>query len=175
MPDPMPLLRELNALAKAEDPTRPTTLATCCEGRLFAPGVEVPPTAQVTDLGGANRYFGWYFGKPEDLDGNLETLRALRPRQPLAVTEYGAGGATTMHTDDVLGGPVDSRGRNQPEEYESYIHERNWETLASKPYLWGTWLWNSFDFATTIRREGDADDINTKGLVTYDRKIRKDA
>lgn len=174
-PDPMPLLRELNALAKAEDPSRPTTLATCCEGRVFAPGVEVPITAAAADLGGANRYFGWYFGKPEDLGGHLDVLHATRPDQPLSVTEYGAGGATTIHTDDVLGGPVDSRGRNQPEEYESYIHEQNWGTLAGKPYLWATWLWNAFDFATTIRREGDANDINTKGLVTYDRKIRKDA
>lgn len=174
-PDPMPLLHELNALAKAEDPSRPTTLATCCEGRVFAPGVEVPITAVAADLGGANRYFGWYFGKPSDLDAHLDALHAARPRQPLSVTEYGAGGATTIHTDDVLGGPVDSRGRNQPEEYESYIHEQNWATLASKPYLWGTWLWNAFDFATTVRREGDANDINTKGLVTYDRKIRKDA
>ena len=57
----------------------------------------------------------------------------------------------------------------------SYIHEEAWRTLSSKPYLWGSWLWNSFDFATTVRREGDADDINTKGLVTYDRKTKKDA
>jgi hypothetical protein len=81
----------------------------------------------------------------------------------------------TIHTDDVLGGPIDSRGRTQPEEYESYIHETAWAALSRKSYLWGTWLWNAFDFATTIRHEGDADDINTKGLVTYDRKIRKDA
>lgn len=174
-PDPMPLLRELNALAKAEDPSRPTTLATCCEGRIFAPGVEVPTTAEATDLSGANRYYGWYLGKPEDLSGHLDDLRARRPRQPLSVSEYGAGGATTIHTDNVLGGPVDSRGRNQPEEYLSYVHEQNWATLSGKPYLWGTWIWNAFDFATTIRREGDAEDINTKGLVTYDRQIRKDA
>jgi beta-galactosidase len=57
----------------------------------------------------------------------------------------------------------------------SYIHEDAWPTLAAKPYLWGTWLWNGNDFATTVRREGDANDINTKGLVTYDRKTRKDA
>lgn len=175
LPDPLPLLNELNALAKETDPSRPTALATCCEGRLFAAGVEVPVVAQAADLGGANRYFGWYFGTPEDLGPNLEALRAKRPNQPLSVTEYGAGGALTIHTDNVLGGPIDSRGRAQPEEYESYIHERNWETLAAKPYLWGTWLWNSFDFATTVRSEGDAQDINTKGLVTYDRQVRKDA
>lgn len=174
-PDPMPLLHALNALAKQEDPSRPTTMATCCEGRVFAGGVDVPTTAVAADLGGANRYFGWYFGTPDDLGPHLDALRAKRPQQPLSVTEYGAGGATTIHTDNVLGGPIDSRGRAQPEEYQSYIHERNWETLASKPYLWGTWLWNSFDFATTVRNEGDANDINTKGLVTYDRAIRKDA
>jgi beta-galactosidase len=173
--DPMPLLRELNALAHAEDPNRPTALATCCEGRVFAPGVEVPTTAAAADLGGANRYFGWYFGAPADLGPHLDALHALRPKQPLSVTEYGAGGAISLHTDDVLGGPVDSRGRTQPEEYESYIHETAWAALSHRPYLWATWLWNGFDFATTIRREGDADDINTKGLVTYDRKVRKDA
>ena len=174
-PDPMPLLRVLNDLAHAEDPSRPTALATCCEGRVFAPGVEVPTTAAAADLGGANRYFGWYFGAPEDLGPHLDALHALRPKQPLSVSEYGAGGAISLHTDDVLGGPVDSRGRTQPEEYESHIHETAWAALSKRPYLWATWLWNAFDFATTIRREGDADDINTKGLVTYDRKVRKDA
>jgi beta-galactosidase len=174
-PDPMPLLKALNTLAHQEDSSRPTALATCCEGRVFAAGVDVPTTAEAADLGGANRYFGWYFGAPDDLGPHLDALRAKRPRQPLSVTEYGAGGGVTIHTDDVLGGPIDSRGRIQPEEYESYIHETAWAALSQRPYLWGTWLWNAFDFATTIRHEGDADDINTKGLVTYDRRIRKDA
>lgn len=173
--DPRPLLRELNALAKAEDPMRPTVQANCCEGRLFAGDVEIPIVAPETDLSGVNRYFGWYYGDVDDLGPHLDATRRKRPAQPLAVTEYGAGGAVTMHTDDPRGGPPDSRGRNQPEEYMSYVHEHAWGTLQSKPYLWGAWLWNSFDFATTVRREGDANDINTKGLVTYDRKIKKDA
>jgi beta-galactosidase len=173
--DPLPLLRELNALAKAEDPTRPTVQANCCEARRFPGNVEIPIVAPAADLSGLNRYFGWYYGSAADLGPHLDGIRATRPNQPLAVSEYGAGGATTMHTDDPLGGPPDAAGRRQPEEYMSYIHEAAWSTLSSKPYLWGTWLWNSFDFASTARREGDADDINTKGLVTYDRKIRKDA
>jgi beta-galactosidase len=174
-PDPMPLLHNLRDLAHAEDPSRPTALATCCEGRLFDDGVDIPTTAAAAELGGANRYFGWYFGVPGDLGPHLDMLHAKRPTQPLSVTEYGAGGATTIHTDDVRGGPIDSRGVFQPEEYESYIHEEAWKALKARPYLWGTWLWNSFDFATTIRAEGDAQDINTKGLVTYDRRTRKDA
>ena len=92
----------------------------------------------------------------------------------MAVTEYGAGGAISLHTDNALGGP-ESRNRPQAEEYESYIHEQNWATLRSKTYLWGTFLWNSFDFGSTTRSEGNAQDINTKGIVTFDHKYRKDA
>lgn len=172
--DPMPLLNELQVLAKQEDPSRQTALATCCEGRLFAPNVAIPVTAPAADLGGANRYFGWYFGEGADLGPHLDGLRALRPQQPLAVTEYGAGGALTIHTDNVLGAPVDSRGRAQPEEFESYIHEITLPQLDARPWLYATWLWNSFDFGTTVRAEGDAQDINTKGLVAYDHKTRKD-
>lgn len=173
--DPMPLLGELHALARQEDPSRPTALATCCEGRLFASDIAIPTTAVAADLGGANRYFGWYFGQPADLGPHLDALRARRPQQPLAVTEYGAGGSLSIHTDNVLGAPADSRGRAQPEEYESYIHETALPQLDARSWLYATWLWNSFDFATTVRAEGDGQDINTKGLVAYDHKTRKDA
>jgi beta-galactosidase len=173
VPDPRGMLQELNALAKSEDPSRPTAIATCCEIRSPA-SAEVPVVAPEADTAGANLYFGWYYGAPEDIGGHLDALHALRPGQPLAVSEYGAGGALTMHTDDATAARADSRGRQQPEEYMSLVHEENWRQLSGRPYLWATWLWNSFDFATTVRREGDADDINTKGLVSYDRKLRKD-
>ncbi len=173
VPDPLPLLKELNQLAHELDPDRPTTLATCCEGIHYAPDTVVPITASVTDLAGANRYFGWYYGKPSDLGAHLDALHHTRPAQPMAVTEYGAGGAVSLHSDNALGGP-ESRNRPQAEEYESYIHEQNWATLRSKPYLWGTFLWNSFDFGSTTRSEGNAQDINTKGIMTFDHKFRKD-
>jgi len=174
LPDPLPLLKDLNQLAHGLDPSRPTTLATCCEGIRYAPHTVVPITAAVTDLSGANRYFGWYYGKPSDLGPHLDGLHRTRPTQPMAVTEYGAGGAISLHSDNALGGP-ESRNRPQAEEYQSYIHEQNWSTMRSKPYLWGTFLWNSFDFGSTTRNEGNARDINTKGIVTYDHKYRKDA
>jgi beta-galactosidase len=173
VPDPVPLLKELNQLAHELDPGRPTTLATCCEGIRYAPDTVVPITASVTDLSGSNRYFGWYYGTPSDLGPHLDGLHHTRPAQPMAVTEYGAGGAVSLHSDNALGGP-ESRNRPQAEEYESYIHEQNWSTLRSKPYLWGTFIWNSFDFGSTTRSEGNAQDINTKGIVTFDHKYRKD-
>ncbi len=173
VPDPLPLLKELNQLAHELDPGRPTTLATCCEGIRYAPDTVVPITASVTDLSGANRYFGWYYGKPSDLGAHLDALHHTRPAQPMAVTEYGAGGAVSLHSDNALGGP-ESRNRPQAEEYESYIHEQSWSTMRNKPYLWGTFLWNAFDFGSTTRSEGNAQDINTKGIVTFDHKYRKD-
>ncbi|GLQ12134.1 beta-galactosidase [Devosia yakushimensis] len=172
--DPTAMLEELSALAQAEDPTRPTTQANACEGR-FPNDDGIPIVAPTTDLVGLNRYFGWYYGAISDLGPHLDAIRQRRPWQPLAVSEYGGGGAVTIHSDNPLGGPPDSRGRLQPEEYMTYVHEATWAVLASKAYLWGSWVWSGFDFATTVRREGDADDLNTKGLVTYDRKIRKDA
>lgn len=175
IPDPLPLLGELNTLAHALDPSRPSALATCCEANRFGPGTTIPVTAVAADLGGANRYFGWYYGAPDQLGPNLDELRAARPGQPLSLTEYGAGGALTIHTDNVLGGPVDSRGAGQPEEYQSYIHEVTLPQIDARPWLYASWLWNSFDFATRIRTEGDGQDMNTKGLVAYDHRTRKDA
>jgi beta-galactosidase len=170
--DPRPLLEDLTGLVHATDPSRPAVLAQCCENRGM---VNVPEVAETVDAVGANLYYGWYYGRPQDLGAHLDGLRAKRPDQPLSISEYGAGSAPNLHTDNPLGGPIDMGGRTQPEEYASWFHEESWKQLEPRSYLWGTWLWNSFDFGTTVRREGDAQDINTKGLVTYDRAIRKDA
>jgi len=172
VPDPMPVLRELNAVAKAADPSRPTVVANCCEDRGMP---AVPDVVTAVDAGGANRYFGWYYGKPDDLSAHLDALHAKHPNEPLAVSEYGAGADVGIHSDDPLAAPIESGGRIQPEEYQSWLHEQTWKVLKTKRYLWATWLWNGFDFGSTVRREGDTQDINTKGLVTFDRKVRKDA
>jgi beta-galactosidase len=168
--DPLPLLKTLRRLAQQEDATRPTTIANCCYDRPGSPSV-----IDSADLSGANRYRGWYHTVPADLTPDLEAVRHAYPQIPLGVSEYGAGGAVTQYTDNPLGGPVDSRGHLQPEDYQSLVHEQTWPILAATPYLWGTWVFAMFDFATPLRTEGDATDINTKGLVTFDHTIRKDA
>lgn len=170
--DPLPLLKDLYGQAKAADPLRPVVLAQCCEERGMR---DVPSVADTVDAAGANRYYGWYYGKPHELAAHLDALRAKRPNQPLSISEIGAGGAPNMHSDNPLGGPIDSAGRVQPEAFFSWYHEQSWKVLKDRRDLWGVWLWNGFDFGTTVRREGDAQDINTKGVVSYDRKIRKDA
>src|SRR5262249_14436794 len=93
----------------------------------------------------------------------------------LSVSEYGAGAALTQHTDDPTSAPINPHGRPHPEEYQSLYHERSWEILRSRPYVWGVFIWNMFDFSSDSRREGDLTDINEKGLVSYDRTTPKDA
>lgn len=173
--DARPLLRELNALSHHEDPSRPTVLADCCEA---TPGKKAPYLPALTgeaDLMGYNRYYGWYYGEVGDLGPHLDMLHARHPHVPLSVSEYGAGGALTQHSDHPEGRPTNITGRPQPEEFQSWWHEQSWPQIRSRPYLWGSYIWNMFDFSSRIRREGDATDINTKGLVSFDRATKKDA
>lgn len=173
--DARPLLRELNTLAHREDPSRPTVIADCCEATPGDKADYLPVLSGESDLMGYNRYFGWYYGKVEDLGPHLDLLHRRHPAIPLSVSEYGAGGALTQHSDDSEGRPTNVTGRPQPEEFQSWWHERSWPQIREREYLWGSWIWNMFDFSSRIRREGDAMDINTKGLVSYDRRTRKDA
>jgi beta-galactosidase len=169
------LLRDLSALAHQEDPSRPTTFADCCEeADAFANNTN-PVLNGSADLIGYNRYYGWYYGKPQDFAARLDHFHAKHPDVPMSVSEYGAGGGITQHSDNPLGGPINAFGRPHPEEYESYYHEVSFKSLKERPYLFATWVWNMFDFASDLRAEGDAVDLNDKGLVTYDRKTRKDA
>jgi beta-galactosidase len=173
--DPRPLLDTLHRLAREEDPSRPTVIADCCEA---TPGAKAPYLAVLAghaDLMGYNRYFGWYYGEVDDLGPHLDRLHARHPAIPISVSEYGAGGALSQHTDNPEGGPINAGGRPHPEEYQSWIHEQTWPQLAERPFLWGNWIWNMFDFSSTVRQEGDATDINDKGLVSFDRRVRKDA
>lgn len=179
---PLSLLESLNRLAKSEDPGRFTTLADCCE-------VGLPPHARsdianiaprdsivgVTDVVGYNRYFGWYTGKFSDFGVMLDAAHARHARLPLAISEYGAGAALTQHSDDPAGGPINPHGRPHPEEMQNLYHEASWSALRARPYLWGVFIWNLFDFSSDSRNEGDLTDINEKGLVTYDRTVAKDA
>lgn len=173
--DARPLLRELHALARREDPSRPTVVADCCEDTPGDKAPYLPVLAGISDLMGYNRYYGWYYGRPQDLGPHLDALHAKHPDIPISVSEYGAGAALTQHSDDPQGGPVDAGGRPHPEEFQAWLHEQTWPQIAARDYLWGSWIWNMFDFSSTVRQEGDATDINDKGLVSFDREVRKDA
>lgn len=178
-----PLLTSLNKLAKEEDPGRITTLA----NQVTRSGDNVLPDTltQVgyTDSYSVNRYFQWYYGTSEtQLGDNLDSWHTGYPNTPIGVSEYGAGSAITHHTDNPLGGRVCSRDTSgstricyQPEGYANYVHEKAYGQMVARPYLMGTWIWNMFDFGSGNRHEGDIGQINTKGIVTFGRDVKKDA
>ncbi len=131
--------------------------------------------AGIADLIGYNRISSsGTTARSTDFGPMLDQAHALHPKLPISVSEYGAGGALTQHSDDPRGGPINPHGRPHPEELENIYHEASWPQLASRPYLWGVFIWNMFDFSSNSRNEGDVTDINEKGLVSYDRKTRKD-
>jgi beta-galactosidase len=161
------VLGALHALAKKADPTRATVYAHCCQG-------DDHPKAMVTDVIGFNRYFGWYADQSGNTLGKwAERFHAQQPSRPFAVSEYGAG-ASIRHQADPPG-PVDPPSGWHPEQYQTEYHERNWAELRDKPYIWGTFVWVAFDLHSAGRHEGDTRGINDKGLVTLDRRTRKDA
>ncbi|TCU61171.1 beta-galactosidase [Novosphingobium sp. PhB57] len=177
-PKPLALLQHLNAIAKEEDPHRPTTFADCCEGLTLVQtaGEKLAGTA---DLIGYNRYYGWYYPNPlqarTDLGDTLDKFHRDHPALPLSLSEYGAGGAISQHSDNVRNGFVNFVGRPHPEEYQAWVHEQTWPSIARRDFVFASWVWAMFDFSSDLRDEGDAVDLNDKGLVTADRKERKDA
>lgn len=179
-PATLPLLRRLAELSRDEDPSRPAVLASCCgtiPGETTPgekqPGLDAPPEA--VDVFGVNVYAGWYYGTTADLGKYLDRVHAHYPAKSLSVTEYGAGGGLTQHSDNPLGGPVNAMGRPHPEQFQAHVHETSWPQLRDRRYLWGTWLWNMFDFSSPSRQEGDLTDTNNKGIVGFDRSVRKEA
>ncbi|MCJ2185887.1 malectin domain-containing carbohydrate-binding protein [Novosphingobium sp. 2638] len=178
LPQSLPLLQHLNATAKQEDPDRPTAFADCCEGvgMMKTSGEKLAGT---TDLIGYNRYYGWYYPKPLEVRAQLgvmlDKMHGAHPDIPISITEYGAGGAVTQHSDDVKSGFVNFVGRPHPEEYEAWLHEQSWPVINARDFVFASWVWNMFDFASDLRDEGDSVDLNDKGLVTADRKVKKDA
>ena len=173
--DARPLLVTLHDLARTEDPGRPTVIADCCEDTPGDKADYLPILSGSSDLMGYNRYFGWYYGKVGDLGPHMDALHAKHPSIPISVSEYGAGGALSQHTDNPEGGPINTSGRPHPEEFQSWWHEQSWPQLEQRRYLWANWIWNMIDFSSNIRQEGDATDINDKGLVSFDRAVKKDA
>jgi beta-galactosidase len=156
----------VQSVAREEDPSRPTVYAHCCQDDLH-------PIARRADLGAYNRYYGWYDQEMARIGAWADELHARAPERAIAVSEYGAG-ASVLHQRDPPDRPAPA-GRWHPEQYQTRFHETYWRALRERPFLWGNFVWVAFDFASDGRNEGDHAGINDKGLVTYDRAVRKDA
>jgi beta-galactosidase len=127
----------------------------------------------VPDVLGMNLYPGWYGTSADMMDTFIEESCVDNKRSSLAISEYGAGGSV-IHHDDPLARPRPASFWH-PEEYQAYFHARAYRYMVDNPRVWGAFVWQMFDSASDSRQEGDRAGINDKGLVTRDRKIRKDA
>ncbi len=158
-------LIELNAFMKELDPTRMTVAASNQPGK--------KKLNMIPDHIAFNSYPGWYGGGPETMKSNLAGFIKNQYPKGVGISEYGHGASIHMHES-----PVSRPGPAafwHPEEWQSRAHEINYECIKARKEIWGSFVWNMFDFASSNRCEGDEPGINDKGLVTYDRKTCKDA
>ncbi len=154
--------QELNALCKKLDPTRLTTIAHVSMTPLDG------PMHKITDIESYNHYFGWYNKKMEDNGPWLDHFHELHPDICLGVSEYGCEGIITYH------GPA-PKCKDYSEEYQALYHEHMAKVLNDRPWIWSSHVWNMFDFGCAARNEGGVAGRNNKGLVTMDRKTKKDS
>ena len=153
---------ELQKAAKELDPRRFTVVASSFDTDHHH------PIHNIADADAWNHYFGWYRGSFDDLGKWCDDYHAAFPDRCLSVSEYGGDAVVSYH-------PQTPEQRDYSEEWQVLLHESALETFAKRPYVWGSFVWNMFDFGSFFRKEGGTVGRNNKGLVTLDRKIKKDA
>lgn len=151
----------LNDLVHEMDPTRLTTMAVVSMCDIHDPYIQIPDTVSY------NHYFGWYGGNTAMNGPWFDNFHKEFPNIPIGVSEYGCE-ALNWHTSNPTQG-------DYTEEYQAYYHEELIKQLYTRPYLWATHVWNMFDFGADARNEGGENGQNHKGLITFDRKYKKDA
>lgn len=151
----------LNDMVHEMDKTRLTTMAVVSMCDIHDPYIQIPDTVSY------NHYFGWYGGDTSMNGPWFDNFHKEFPNIPIGVSEYGCE-ALNWHTSDPKQG-------DYTEEYQAYYHEELIKQLYTRPYLWATHVWNMFDFGADARNEGGENGQNHKGLVTFDRKYKKDS
>ena len=154
--------RVLNDLYHELDPSRLTTLA------CYAMCGPFNRSAHITDVVSWNLYLGWYVPGLFLNDLWMGFFHLRYPKRPLGYSEYGCEAMPNLHSSK-------PRRGDHTEEYQCVYHEYMLECFARHPYLWATHVWNMFDFAADARDQGGEPGMNHKGLVTFDRKTKKDS
>jgi beta-galactosidase len=154
--------RHLYALAHKLDKTRPTTMA-----HAFMLEID-SPVLDLSDILSYNLYYGWYMGELTDNDEWFDDFHAKNPDKVIGLSEYGADANYNLHCTNPEKG-------DYSEEYQCIYHEHMLKMIEARPYIWATHVWNIFDFGADGRDEGGKHGLNQKGLVSIDRKVKKDA
>lgn len=154
--------RILNNLSHKLDPTRLTTMAHAFMLDTDDPFVRLP------DVCGYNLYFGWYLGELQQNETFLDEFHRKYPQMPVALSEFGADANPAYQNSNPQRG-------DWSESYQTVYHEHMMQMWLGRPYIWALYIWNMFDFAADGRSEGGKPGQNQKGLVTFDRRTKKDA
>lgn len=154
--------RILNELCHSMDATRLTTMA-----HVFILGID-EPLVMLPDIRSYNLYYGWYVGEKEENDAWFDGFHAKYPDAAIGLSEYGADATIQYQTGKPQKG-------DYTEEYQAVYHEHMLKMWKERPYIWAMHVWNMFDFAADGREDGGEKGVNHKGLVTFDRRIKKDA
>ena len=160
-PDLVENHRILNDLVHEMDKTRLTTIACVSMCSMDNEYVQIP------DVVSYNHYFGWYGGDTSQNGPWFDEFHAKHPNIPIGCSEYGCE-ALNWHTSNPEQG-------DYTEEYQAYYHEELIKQFFTRKYMWATHVWNMFDFGADARNEGGENGQNHKGLVTFDRKYKKDS
>ena len=153
---------DLEKLCKELDPTRLTTIAHVSHTPVDG------PMHHITDLESYNHYFGWYGGQMEQNGPWLDQFHAEHPDICIGISEYGTEGIINWHSND-------PQCKDYTEEYQALYHEHLAQVFEDRPWVWATHCWNMFDFGCAARHEGGVAGRNNKGLMTIDRKTKKDS
>lgn len=164
------LTRELHHIAKDLDPSRYTVAVSNIWW------IHDHPIHELADLQGFNQYTGWYGGKPDELQNWISNYHGKKPDIRVSISEYGAGGNISHQTGDILIPETPNpTGSFFPEAYQTYYHEATYAAIEKAPFLWSSYVWNMFDFSVPEWDRGGIKGRNHKGLISYDRKTKKDA
>lgn len=155
-------MQALNEIVHELDATR---FSTCANLNVVHPDSTLN---QVTDTTAYNIYYGWYYGEFEDHGKFLDEFHSVNPNMPLGISEYGADTNTQFHSDN-------PKVNDYSEEFQALYHETVYPMMAERDFVWGSFVWNMFDFTSPIRQAANIKNRNIKGLVTFDRKTRKDS
>ncbi len=153
--------RILNDICHETDKRRLTTIACVSMCDTDDPYIQIP------DVVAYNHYFGWYGGETSMNGPWFDSFHEKYPHIPIGISEYGCE-ALDWHTSSPAQG-------DYTEEYQAYYHQELIKQIEKRPYLWATYVWNMFDFGADARNEGGENGQNHKGLVTFDRKYKKDS
>ena len=153
---------DLEKLCKELDPTRLTTIAHVSHTPVDG------PMHHITDLESYNHYFGWYGGKMEQNGPWLDQFHAEHPDICIGISEYGCEGIINWHSNT-------PQCKDYTEEYQALYHEHMAQVFEDRPWVWASHVWNMFDFGCAARNEGGVSGRNNKGLITMDRKTKKDS